>query len=187
MCDFEVALMKSVSSVFPDVNLKGCWFHFSLVIKKHIFSLGFKHKYLNEWKFKFWLKRFMTLALIKIFIVIEIVAEIWGSLIKIFTFYDISTIDMINCIKKEDAKTRNSFLATRKTKKQAKKEVEKDFQIQLIQEEFRINAVDFKTYFENLTRQVMNPYEDDIEEDDNIQFNLDGEDFVILLLMRAQK
>ncbi|CAF0894112.1 unnamed protein product [Brachionus calyciflorus] len=35
--------------------------------------------------------------------------------------------DMINCIKKEDAKTRNSFLATRKTKKQAKKEVEKGF------------------------------------------------------------
>ncbi|CAF1079674.1 unnamed protein product [Brachionus calyciflorus] len=85
---------------------------------------------------------------------------------------------MINCIKKEDAKTRNSFMATRKTKKQAKKEVEKDFQIQLLQEEFRINVVDFKTYFENLTRQVMNPYEDDKEEDDNIQFYLDEEDFV---------
>ncbi|CAF0894177.1 unnamed protein product [Brachionus calyciflorus] len=64
MCDFEPALLKSIHSVFPGINLKGCWFHFTQAIRKKIFLFGYKNIYLHNYKFKFWIKRFMALALI---------------------------------------------------------------------------------------------------------------------------
>ncbi|RNA16054.1 Ragulator complex LAMTOR3 [Brachionus plicatilis] len=63
---FEVSLMKAVVSVFPDVQLKGCWFHFTQAIRKRIFLNGFKSNFLLNSDFKFWVKRFMALALIPI-------------------------------------------------------------------------------------------------------------------------
>ncbi|RNA02866.1 hypothetical protein BpHYR1_021018, partial [Brachionus plicatilis] len=66
MVDFESALMKSIISVFPDVTLKGCWFHFTKAIRKKICLLGLKIIYSNDYKFRFWVKRFMALALIPI-------------------------------------------------------------------------------------------------------------------------
>ncbi|CAF1158237.1 unnamed protein product, partial [Brachionus calyciflorus] len=72
---------------------------------------------------------------------------------------------MIKTIKNEDAKARNEFLKPNITAKQSKRDFEKDFQIQLIQEEYRRNAIDFKSYFNKLTQQVMSPYEQDLDDD----------------------
>ena len=59
--------------------------------------------------------------------------------------------DMFECIKKEDLKTRSLFLAPSTKPRQAKKDLEKDFQIQLLQEDFDQNCTEFAVYFENLT------------------------------------
>ena len=64
MVDFESALMKSAISVFPGITLKGCWFHFTQAIRKKICLLGLKANYSNDYMFRFWIKRFMALALI---------------------------------------------------------------------------------------------------------------------------
>ena len=46
--------------------IKGCWFHFCQAILKHIGSIGLKAEYDNSFEFKFWVKRFMALALIPV-------------------------------------------------------------------------------------------------------------------------
>ncbi|RMZ95560.1 hypothetical protein BpHYR1_038462 [Brachionus plicatilis] len=66
MVDFQSALMKSVISVFPGITLKVYWFHFTQAIRKKICLLGLKANYSNDYKFRFWIKRFMDLALIPI-------------------------------------------------------------------------------------------------------------------------
>ncbi|RNA35029.1 Ragulator complex LAMTOR3 [Brachionus plicatilis] len=220
MIDFELALMKSVISVFPGVQLMGCWFHFTQAIRKNVFSNGLKAIYLNDWKFRFWIKRFMTLALIPIDklqhaidIIIEelpeknskyisfikyfqkqwlngaISPQIWnlnsqkrtnndleGFHSKLTMFlpkYHSKFADMIKTIKNEDAKTRNEFLKPNKT---VKRDFEKDLQIQLIQEEYRRNAIDFKSYFYKLTQQVMSPYEQDLDDDQIEALVIDNND-----------
>lgn len=65
MVDFETALMNGIS-VFSDVLLKGCCSHYSQAIRRKTFLIGVKTNYLNVFKFKFWVKRFIALALIPI-------------------------------------------------------------------------------------------------------------------------
>ncbi|RNA32963.1 hypothetical protein BpHYR1_002464 [Brachionus plicatilis] len=84
--------------------------------------------------------------------------------------------DMIKTIQKEDAKTRNEFLKPNKTVIQSKRDFEKDRQIQLIQEEYRRNAIDFKSYFYKLTQQVMSPYEQDLDDDQIEALVIDNND-----------
>lgn len=72
--------------------------------------------------------------------------------------------DIIKTIKNEDAKARNEFLKPNKTAKHSKRDFVKDLQIQLIQEEYLRIAIDFKSYFDKLTHQLMSPYEQDLDE-----------------------
>lgn len=58
---------------------------------------------------------------------------------------------MINCIKREDAKTTKAYLRTDKKNKQAKREAEKDLKI------YERLKISYKEYFENLSHQVMSP------------------------------
>lgn len=58
--------MKSVISVFPDIELKGCWFYFAKALQKKTFSIGYKSNYVSEWSIRFWVKRFLALALLPI-------------------------------------------------------------------------------------------------------------------------
>lgn len=34
MTDFEGGMRKAINSYYPDVSLKGCWFHYTLAINK---------------------------------------------------------------------------------------------------------------------------------------------------------
>ncbi|RNA19867.1 ac transposable element-derived [Brachionus plicatilis] len=87
-----------------------------------------------------------------------------SKLTKLLPKYHPKFSDVLKCIIKEDAKTRNDFLSFDSKTYQAKKDLVKDLKIQITQEEFRRNFVDFKTYFEKLTCQVMYPYDQDINE-----------------------
>ncbi|CAF1014771.1 unnamed protein product [Brachionus calyciflorus] len=97
MCDFESALMKSVNSVFPDVILKGCWFHYSQAIRKNLFSLGFKFNYLNDWKFKFWVKRFISIPLIPV----ENIIQAFNIIIEEIPLNDEKIINFIKYYQKQ--------------------------------------------------------------------------------------
>ncbi|RNA29472.1 Ragulator complex LAMTOR3 [Brachionus plicatilis] len=195
MVDFESALMKSVISVFPGITLKVCWFHFTQAIRKIICLLGLKANYSNDYKFRFWIKRFMALALIPIDkikealdIIIEeapfksekknqwlngfISPEIWNhrnsvkrtnnnlegfhsKLTKFLPKYHSKFSDMLECIKKEDSKTRNLFLAPK---------------------DFDQNSTEFAVYFENLTHRVMHQYEQDLDNEVNQEDDEESEE-----------
>lgn len=62
--DFEPDLMKAIMSFFPESQIKGRWFHFTQSLKRKLFSIGLKQKYLNDQKFKIWARQFSALALI---------------------------------------------------------------------------------------------------------------------------
>ncbi|CAF0949225.1 unnamed protein product [Brachionus calyciflorus] len=66
LTDFEYSLMVSINTVFKEVQIKGCWFHFCQAVKRRLFSFGYKTEYLNNWDFRFWIRRFLVLPLIPI-------------------------------------------------------------------------------------------------------------------------
>ncbi|CAF1032229.1 unnamed protein product, partial [Brachionus calyciflorus] len=88
-----------------------------------------------------------------------------SKLTKFLPKYHPKFSDMVNCIIKEDAKTRNEYLKLIKKSKKSKREYEKDLQIQLIQEDFERNKVYFKTYFDILTNYLISPYDQELDED----------------------
>lgn len=48
VCDYEVALWKSVHHVFPEVPIRGCVFHWGQAVFRHVQSLGLATEYLQE-------------------------------------------------------------------------------------------------------------------------------------------
>lgn len=40
--DFEKALRKSIKDVYPDVRLKGCWFHYCSAIRRKCYEFGLR-------------------------------------------------------------------------------------------------------------------------------------------------
>ncbi|RNA25855.1 ac transposable element-derived 3, partial [Brachionus plicatilis] len=169
LCDFESSLMKSIVSVFPGVDLKSCWFHLSQALRRRLFSMGFKEKYLGNWQLRFWLKRFVALAFIPIEKLQDginiIIDEINGSMAQFLQKYGITiahkkkqtmisrafTQNLIDCIKREETKTCNLYQDPTKKPKQAMHNER--------------NQIEFKNYFDNLTHQVMSPYEQEIDEE----------------------
>ncbi|RMZ97775.1 hypothetical protein BpHYR1_018010 [Brachionus plicatilis] len=68
--------------------------------------------------------------------------------------------DLVECFKKEDAKTRNVYLNPKTKSRQSQKDQEKDFQIQLIQEDFDQNQTEERLKSqENGTIQTQVAYE----------------------------
>lgn len=43
MTDFEPAMRKAINSVYKDVTLRGCWFHFCQAIKRMALKLGLRN------------------------------------------------------------------------------------------------------------------------------------------------
>ncbi|CAF1083058.1 unnamed protein product [Brachionus calyciflorus] len=97
-----------------------------------------------------------------------------SKLTKFLPKYHPKFSDILNCINREDSKTTNAYLRPNKKSKQAKREVEKDLKILMIHEEFERNNISFKDYFDNLTHQVMSPYEQDLDLDFQVvDFDID--------------
>lgn len=82
--------------------------------------------------------------------------------------------------KKCDAKTRNGYLTTNNKPRQSKRDQEKDLKIQQIQDDLEQKTIEFDIYFKNLTHQIMHPYEQDLdidqEETENLVENEDTTD-----------
>ena len=64
LTDFESRLQQALKLNFSDSIIKGCWFHFSQAILRKVTALGMKTKYLSDHSFKYWINRFIALALV---------------------------------------------------------------------------------------------------------------------------
>ena len=65
-CDFEEALHQALQITFPNIELKGCMFHYCQALLRKINNIGYKNRYLNDERFKYWIRQFMILAVIPI-------------------------------------------------------------------------------------------------------------------------
>ena len=61
--DFEKASTNALKFHFPDVEIKGCWFHFRKAIFKRVVKLGLQQNYRQTEYFDF-INRFGALAFI---------------------------------------------------------------------------------------------------------------------------
>ena len=64
LLDFKLAALNSVRQVYPNTELKGCFYHFSSNIWKHIQNLGLQNHYQDDENFVLWLRLLSTLALV---------------------------------------------------------------------------------------------------------------------------
>ena len=64
LIDFEWAALNSVGQVYPNTEFKGCFYHFSSNIWKHIQNLGLQNHYQDDENFALWLRMFSALAFI---------------------------------------------------------------------------------------------------------------------------
>ena len=62
--DSERAALNSVCQVYPNTELKGCFYHFSSNIWKHIQNLGPQNPYQDYENFALWLLMLSALAFI---------------------------------------------------------------------------------------------------------------------------
>ena len=61
-----MSLLISINTVFKDVEIKGCWFHYCQAIKRNLFAFGLKKRYVSDWNFRFWIRRILVLPLIQV-------------------------------------------------------------------------------------------------------------------------
>ncbi|XP_060867196.1 uncharacterized protein LOC132942645 [Metopolophium dirhodum] len=64
MIDFEKAVQKSVNEVFPECLVRGCYFHFSQSIWRHIQSSSLQQRYMNDAEFALEIRQIAALAFI---------------------------------------------------------------------------------------------------------------------------
>ena len=62
--DFERAALNSVCQVHPNTELKGCFYHFSSNIWKHIQNLGLQNPYQDDENFALWIRMLSALAFV---------------------------------------------------------------------------------------------------------------------------
>ena len=62
MLDFEIALRNSLKTVWPNIHLYGCWFHYCQAVWRRVQKLGLKDVYHSRFGSKF-IKRLMLLPL----------------------------------------------------------------------------------------------------------------------------
>jgi sentrin-specific protease 1 len=69
-----LAAINAIKSSFENAEVKGCHFHFSQAIKKHIKTSGFETEYMQNKAFKVWLKTFLVFPLIPV----DQISYIWN-------------------------------------------------------------------------------------------------------------
>lgn len=62
MLDFEKAAMNAVVHVYPDTQVKGCFFHLGQSFWRHIQSLGLQKNYSEDPEFSLCLRKLLALA-----------------------------------------------------------------------------------------------------------------------------
>ena len=62
MLDFEIALRNSLKTVWPNIHLYGCWFHYCQAVWRRVQKLGLKDVYHSRFGSKF-IKKLMLLPL----------------------------------------------------------------------------------------------------------------------------
>ena len=66
MSDFEISIRDSFVSHFPDIQAKGCGFHYSKAVIKHVSTSGFKSDYSSSSEFSSFIRAILGLAYIKL-------------------------------------------------------------------------------------------------------------------------
>lgn len=64
MTDFETGLRKSIKHVYPDTNLRGCWFHYCKALRHKSQQLGLRPMLNSSPEAKVILKEIMSLPLL---------------------------------------------------------------------------------------------------------------------------
>ena len=64
LMDFERAALNSVLQVYPNIEFKECFYHFSSNILKHVQNLGLQNHYQVNENFALWLRMFSALAFV---------------------------------------------------------------------------------------------------------------------------
>lgn len=76
MVDFERASIKAFKRQFPNAEIRGCHFHFTSAIYKHLCSIGLKSKYSEDQSFQLWVKMVMCIPFVRI----DDVDDVWFEL-----------------------------------------------------------------------------------------------------------
>ena len=63
-CDYEIAIHNAIKNVFPDTNIRGCFFHLCNNLQKFISHNGFKKKYEDSSNFVVAVKSIVALAFV---------------------------------------------------------------------------------------------------------------------------
>ncbi|CAF0848187.1 unnamed protein product [Didymodactylos carnosus] len=63
--DFEVGTINALENLFPDMSIRGCWYHYTQAIFRNIQKIGLVHMYEQNKEVSIWLKSFMALPLVK--------------------------------------------------------------------------------------------------------------------------
>ena len=64
VCDFEKAAHSAMKETFPDVQVKGCFFHLAQNMQKHLTSLGFTNLYNTDPDFALKAKMIIAIAFV---------------------------------------------------------------------------------------------------------------------------
>ncbi|XP_054709080.1 uncharacterized protein LOC129218781 [Uloborus diversus] len=64
MLDFEAGAINALEEVFPFINVKGCYFHYSQAIWRKVQELGLVKNYVNSEETRTWIRRIIALPLV---------------------------------------------------------------------------------------------------------------------------
>ena len=62
MADFEQAIKNSLVAIFPNIDVRGCRFHFGQAVIKKLKSVGLQSDYLNTPAIKKWGEKYVALC-----------------------------------------------------------------------------------------------------------------------------
>ena len=74
--DYEEALMAGLQAIFPDAEVRGCWFHFAQNVFKNMMKHGLKIPFSENDAFHVWMKLCMGLPLLPT----EEITTVWNEL-----------------------------------------------------------------------------------------------------------
>ncbi|XP_072377879.1 uncharacterized protein [Diabrotica undecimpunctata] len=79
MMDFERAAMNAAQTEFPNVRIRGCFFHFSQCMWRHIQSAGLQRRYIENPDFALHLRQLTALAFVPDNHVVRVYEELLNS------------------------------------------------------------------------------------------------------------